>query len=147
MKTTLSKITVAILIVILSGCRVRSTRERLMVENDNNTTPQTTETVDAPNNSSIDRGQPNNNGNNNNNKNNSTSVSYNNSPVNNSTKPTDNRNNNPQQDPKVSIPEFIIKIFIRKVPETSSTVSLLSFGILSSIYFYKKREVQKKNQS
>jgi hypothetical protein len=143
-KTTLSKITIAVLIVILSGCRVRSTRERLMVENENKTTPQTTETVDALNNSNNDRGQPNNNGNNNNNKNNSTSVSYNNSPVNNSTKPTDNRNNNPQQDPKISIPEFIIKIFIRKVPETSSTVSLLSFGILSSIYFYKNKVSRRK---
>jgi hypothetical protein len=136
----LSKITIAFLLIILSGCRVRTTGERLRVESLNR--PQTTQNNNLNNqNNNTDR--PVENGSNTNNSNdNSTAVSDNDRPTNNTNNRTENRNNDDRTDsspPRISIPKIIIRIINRQVPESSSTVGLLSFGVLSSIYFYNKK--------
>jgi hypothetical protein len=138
----------AVLLIVLSGCRVRTTSERLRVENLNR--PQTTQNNNNPNspNNSIDR-LIENKSNTNNPNNDSTTVSDNNSPTNNPNNSTGNGNNDDQTDsppPRVSIPKIIIRIINKQVPESSSSVGLLSFGVLSSVYFYNRKKARQKNK-
>jgi hypothetical protein len=147
-RTPLSKVTTAVLLIVLSGCRVRTTSERLRVESLNR--PQTAQNNNNPTNpidSNNNNDLPSENKGNTNND--STTVSDNNPPTNNPNNPTGNGNNDDRTDsppPRVSIPKIIIRIINRQVPESSSSVGLLSFGVLSSVYFYNRKKARQKNK-
>jgi hypothetical protein len=136
-----------LLITIISGCRVRTTTERLSQQGFNSPPKQTVTTDTALINNSNNNSQPQNNNNNNNSNIDSdppVDIPVSNPPANSG---RDSRSNNPQTDDdiRVTIPKLFIKIFARKVPESSSTVGLLSFGILSSIYLYAKKKGREKH--